>query len=334
MTNAQIYKRTLSLSLYRLLISLLCALLVVGLPVVVFFITHSMETVCIIASSAAFIGGCIAAGVISHYMGHLLKAGQIAMMAKGVADGQLPDNVLEGAKSAVKDRFITVSAFYVIEKLIRGVTNQVTSGVSKVTESISSATKNDTAETIGSIINILVSIVMKYVCACSLAWVFIHPDENAFKLVCDGAVVYFQNWKALLKNVGKVLLITVLSFAIVCVPLTVVFDAALTAQDGLVEMLDQGAVVVNQELAEEGEESSSDLDGETILMIISFVIALAIWASIHTTLVQPYIQVSVLATYINAAKANPPQVDVYGKLCGISKKFSEAFQKSKEPVTL
>lgn len=328
MTNFEIYKKTLKLSLLRFLISLCCVAVVFGLPVAAFLITQNMGDTSLLISGGAFVIGCVIAGLIGHFVSHVLKAGQLAMMAEGVDKGQLPENVFQGAREAVKKRFVTVGAFYVVDRLVNGITHQVTNAVTRLGNAVSGDKKNDGVNIVVTIVNLLIALVMRYVCACTMAWVFIHPEENAFKLACDGAVVYFQNWKALLKNVFKVLVIGLLSLAIVAAPLTIGFHAILAGQEGAPALMNSWADFINK--AYEGSKNEVVIDGATMLWIVSAVLALVIWCVIDTALVEPFVQVTVLRTYIDAAKENPPKVDVYGKLSGISKKFKEALGKSKE----
>ena len=71
------------------------------------------------------------------------------------------------------------------------------------------------ASVIAGIISAVVSVVLEYLNYCSLGWVFLHSEQSAFKSTCDGAVIYFQNWKTLMKNSAKVIAITLVSLALI-----------------------------------------------------------------------------------------------------------------------
>lgn len=335
MKKSEIYRKTLTFSLRRLLLSAISLLCIFGLPVAAFLIVHAIapenDAAAAIAASAAFVIGIIAACLISHFLSYLLEAGQIAMITEGVTEGAIPDNTYEAGKQKVKSRFATVAIYYVVTKAISGILRQVTNGLTKLTEK---ATKNnDTLKTIGSLINLIVSIILHYVSSCSLAWLFAHPEQSSFKSVCDGSVLYFQNWKTLLKNVGVILLIGILSLAIIFAPLTVgvhaVFDNEST---GIHQLMDTIVSELKRIDTDESSDFIRDLDGDTLLWISCAVIAFAIWLVIHNTFIEPYILIGVLQNYIRAAEENPPRLDVYGKLCNISSKFKNAFARSREEV--
>ncbi len=50
----------------------------------------------------------------------------------------------------------------------------------------------------------------------------------------------------------------------------------------------------------------------------------------HSAFVKPFILISVMRRYIEAGLANPPKVDLYGKLAGMSAGFRKALERDKE----
>ena len=60
----------------------------------------------------------------------------------------------------------------------------------------------------------LVEIVLGYVDEAVLARVFYKKDENAWKASADGVVLYFENWKEILKNAVMLILMIVGFYAI------------------------------------------------------------------------------------------------------------------------
>ena len=91
--------------------------------------------------------GIVALILISRFISYALKAGQIAMMTRGVSEGELPDNVIKEGRRVVKERFATVAAFFAITGVIRGIFNQIGRGVTKLGESIG----GDTGGAIGGL---------------------------------------------------------------------------------------------------------------------------------------------------------------------------------------
>jgi electron transport complex protein RnfE len=177
--------------------------------------------------------------------------------------------------------------------------------------------KNDTVDTIASLISIGIAVVLEYVNYCSLAWVFHKKEQNAFKSTCDGAVIYFQNWKTLLANVGKILGITVLSLIVICLPLIV---------GGAFVFIGVEPIA----LFCEAIDAAFELELGTVGMMSAVVIGIMLWSGLHGAFVKPYIMVSVMRGYIAAGEANPPKVDIYGKLSDMSKSFKKALGKAQE----
>lgn len=56
----------------------------------------------------------------------------------------------------------------------------------------------------------------------------------------------------------------------------------------------------------------------TSLIILCAIVALLLWGGIHSAFVKPLILISVMRRYVEAGSANPPKVDLYGKLAGMS----------------
>ena len=323
MNNGAIYKKTLKFSFMRMLCSIGGIVLVVGLPVAAFFLTqNAAEETIVIATGVAFVLGCVAYWLIARYARYLYLAGQIAMMERGITEGQLPENVMAAGKAAVKERFVTATVFFALNSLTQGITREITNGINKVTSAIGGS-GNSTASTVGDTISAVISLVLEYVNYCSLAWVCHKKEQNAFKSTCDGAVIYFQNWKTLLKNMGKVIGFTVLSLLIIAVPLCFGASALLNSLNGASAMF---AGIDAALLEMEVELPFSSLYGAGIIVGLLF------WSALHSALVKPYILVSVMRRYIEAGEQNPPKIDIYGKLSGLSKSFKKAMGKAELPA--
>jgi hypothetical protein len=100
--------------------------------------------------------GLIIFGIVLHFVSYLYKAGQIAMMTGAVTAGTLPDNVLQAGKQAVKERFTTVSVYYVVTSAISGIFHEISRGVT----SIANAAGGEAGNTIGSIITGVIDTIV------------------------------------------------------------------------------------------------------------------------------------------------------------------------------
>lgn len=326
MKNSEIYRRTLKFSVMRLVRTVLCLVLLAALPLVAFVATGMAgldEMAQLAATGVAFIVALIVFYVVAHYGGYLLTAGQVAMITEGVATGELPEDTYEAGKRAVKDRFATASVYYGLWSITKAITSEVSSGMNALARGIDGENSMGPASVIAGIVSAVVSVVLEYLNYCSLGWVFLHGEQSAFKSTCDGAVVYFQNWKTLMRNSAKVIAITVVSLALIG---GAFFGVAYLVL-GSIEPL---TTVLSQIDATATLEDGTAVPAGTSLVVLCAVIALVLWSGIHGAFVKPYILVSVMRRYIEAGRADTPQVDVYEKLSGMSKGFRKALDRAGE----
>jgi hypothetical protein len=146
-------------------------------------------------------------------------------------------------------------------------------------------------QNIVKILNLFVEIVLGYVDEAVLARVFYKKDESAWKASADGVVLYFENWKEILKNAVMLVLMIVGFYAIgmgICYALFM------------------------------GLSLFSDL--WTILAII---IAFFIIDVFKQSFLDSWITVSVVNKYMSITANKQPGFDLYEKGKKWSKKFSE-----------
>ena len=349
MNSFKIYKATFRFTLMKIVSGLVGLLLIVGLPIVAFLLCgDASDEMCIGVCLGAFIVACIVVGLLSHFVGYAFRAGQISVAANAIATGSLPENAYAEGKQAVKRRFGTVAVFYAIESIINSIVHQLTNGVTKLTEKLGEKSKNDTVKTVGAIVNIVISAMLKFMCSCCMGWVFIHPDTNAWRAACDGAIVYFKNWKALLKNTGKVIAFGVISLIIIGGLMFGAAHGVLHNMPTIVEMADEltefiaevdteevTAALTEDEDSEISEEEAGEfveglkgLSSDDWRYIFEAVVALILWGILHSALVDPYIMISVMNRYITDGLANQPSRDVDQKLIGMSKSYKKALAKA------
>lgn len=77
-----------------------------------------------------FTGGIYRFGM--HYVGYMLKAGHVAVIAETVTSGQLPANQFAYGKQAVTERFATSNVYFVIDNLVSGAVKQLQKVVGKI----------------------------------------------------------------------------------------------------------------------------------------------------------------------------------------------------------
>ncbi len=327
MKNSEIYRRTLKFSVMRLVRTVVCTVVLVALPLVTFLVVGNVpgvdETVLLAATGIAFIVGLVAFYLVAHYGGYLLTAGQVAMITQAVATDELPDDAYTAGKQAVRRRFVTASVYYGIWNVTKAITNEVSSGMNAIARGIDGDNQNGAASVIAGIISAVVGVVLEYLNYCSLGWVFLHEEQSAFKATCDGAVIYFKNWKTLMKNSAKVILITLVSLALIGGAFFGIAHLVLGSIEpltGVLAEIDATATL----------EDGTAVPAGTSLIVLCAVIALVLWGGIHGAFVKPYILVSVMRRYVEAARSSTLESAEYDKLAGMSKGFKKALDRAGE----
>ena len=323
MTNGEIYRRTMRFAVMRVLCAIIGIVIVIALPVITFILANSAgEFVSVVATGVALIVGIVLFALIARYAGYLFTAGQIAMIARGIGEGSLPADTYAAGRRAVKERFATASVYFLLYSITKAISNEITLGLGALASAVEGASKGSgLVSAIASLISAVISIMLEYLNYCSLGWVFLQKDQGSFKSTCDGAVVYFQNWKTLLKNTAKIIAISLLSFVVIG---GIFFGLAYLILGSIAPL---ASVFANIDASITFNDSPAP--SGTTHVILSVVVALLLWSGVHGAFVKPYILVSVMRRYIEAGRANPPKVDLYEKLSHMSKGFRRALSKAK-----
>lgn len=230
--------------------------------------------------------------IIMHYFGYLVKAGHVAIVAKAVSTGSIPDNQFKAAKQMVTERFATSNVYFVVDKLVGGAVKQLQNGLDKVDNVLGNIPG---ISAIVAFAKIFTGIALGYVDECCLGYTFCNPDQKVFKSAADGVVIYFQNWKKLLKDaaimtvvvIGTVLLSTLLVFG--------VFGGVFAALNW---------------------------NG-----FIAFALSILVAMVIKSAFIDSYMMVKMMVSYLEVAPSTQITFDLYDKLCKLSGKFKELFNK-------
>lgn len=234
-------------------------------------------------------------GLVQRYIGYLIKAGHVAMVTTAVTTGSLPKNQIEAAKTMVKERFLTTNVYFVVDRLVSGAVSQLQKGLQKVEDLLG---KIPGVSLIVSFAQMFVHIALNYIDECCLGYTFLHREQSAFKSAADGVVIYFQNWKTLLKNAAVTTLIVIgVSFLAWLLPFLVFA--------GIFALLH-------------------------IHWIFAFMLALMAAAIIKSAFVDSYMMVKMMVSYMQVAPSTEITFDLYDKLCKLSGKFKSLFTKGQE----
>ena len=302
MKNSEIFKKTMPFVWGRFGMQLLLNLgIIIYFAVVVWLLVLLVETQAVIGVIIGFVGLVIGLRLYSfgcEYIGYMIKAAHVAVIGELALNGKIPDgvNMKEYGKAKVKERFVTANVFFALDKLMSSAVKQIQNMISKIGGIFE---KVEIVQTIISIVNVFVGIVLGYVDEAVLARVFQKKEDGAWKASADGVVLYFQNWKAILKNALGITFGIVLFYAI-----------GMGALYGIIALISGGA---------------GDLWAILFILIAFFLIDV-----IKVAFVDSYVTIAVVNKYLPLTINQTPAVDIYEKAQGWSKKFKEMCNKAKE----
>ncbi len=238
--------------------------------------------------------GCIY-GFLQHYVGYILKAGHVAMVTTAVTTGSLPEDQLAAAREMVSQRFLTANVYFAVDRLVSGAVSQLQKGLQKVDDLLG---KIPGVSFIVSFAQMFVHIALNYVDECCLGYTFLHGDQSAFKSAADGVVIYFQNWKKLLKDAAVMTLaVMVISFLAWLLPF--LLFAGIFAALG-------------------------------IHLIFAALLSIIIAAILKSSFVDSFLMVRMMVSYMEVAPSTEITFDLYGKLCKLSDKFKSLFDRGQQ----
>ena len=313
MNNKEIYKKTLTFSIRRLLWDTASLVILIITSAAGFFLAEKLANVGLVGLIIGIIIGIIIAAIITHFISYVFKAGQIAMMTQAIADGKLPDDVYGEGKRIVKERFLTVAAYYAVTNVIKGIFNEIGRGITAVGQAVG----GDAGGTVGSTISGVIQTIVNYLCDCCLGWVFYRKDEKATKATLQGAVLFFKHGKTLAKNLGRIFGIGAISLLVIGGVFFGIFYLIGMAFPGAFEAL-------AAEVASMGEDIPEWIkSAQSMQIVVSAIAGLIMWTAIHNTFIRPFILVGVLRNFIESGKKEIFTEADYAELDKKSKKFAK-----------
>ena len=292
MNNKEIYKKTLTFSIRRLAWDVMSVVVILLCTAAGVFLADKLAGAWAAGLAIGLVIGIIIVAIASHFVSYVFKAGQIAMMTEGIAKGELPEDVYGAGKKIVKERFLTVAAYYAATSAIKGIFSQLGNAIT----SVGKAVGGDAGGAVGGTVSGVIQTAVDYLCDCCLGWVFYRRDESSLKATLQGAVLFFKHGKTLAKNLGRVFGIGLLSF--------VVIGGVFFGITYLITMAFPGAFEeLARMIAEAGEDVPEWLTQVGNLQLIAGAIGgVVMWGILHSTFVRPFILVGVLRNYIESGK--------------------------------
>ena len=232
---------------------------------------------------------------IMHYMGYLVKAGHVAVLAETVTTGKVPENQVNYGKEKVKKRFATSNIYFAVDKLVSGSVKQIQRGIEKLGNKLDFIPG---MEAVTNVAKFFVELSLGYIDECCLGYTFYKEEQGAFKSACDGVVIYAQNIKELLKNAAKTMLKV---FGFMAVVVLIVFVPV-----GLLfKLLNWSGT-------------------------IAFLLAIFIAWVVKFAFLDSYILCQSMSSYMALAPNTQITFDLYGKLTKISSSFKKLFEEGKK----
>ena len=240
------------------------------------------------------------------YFLYMIKAAHVAAITEYIKTGAVPvtENGYKGVMAygteKIKNNFKEANIAFVADALIAAASKQIMHWLNKALDLFSFIPG---AANIKSFINLVLSTALNYIDEAVLSYVFYHNEEsNGFKKACDGLVYYAQSWKGMLMGALKVA-------ALIWILRIVAFIILLLLFIPLGQMV--SPIAAN---------------------VVALVLSLIILYGLEEIIVVPYATCVMINDYYKAIEGQPLKADLHGKLCKVSKKFRELWQKSDQPL--
>lgn len=314
MDNMTVYKKTIGFSLRRMLWDLIAVIVLAGCCVLGFMIANKSNHGIIGLLIGALVAIVILV-VMMRWVSYKYKAGQIAMMVRGVTEGNLPDDVIGEGKKVVKERFVTVAAFFAVTGVIKAIFNEIGRAITRLGESIG----GDTGSAVGGAVSSVISTIVNYLCDCCLGWVFYRKDVKSAKATCEGAVLFFKHGKTFAKNMGRVFGIGLVSLVLIGGPFTGLFYWILSTQGKALSGM--YASVAQSMAGKEGFVASLLQNPATLPIVFAAIGGLIVWAILHSVFIRPFVLTGVLRNYLESGMNDIPSEESFAALDSKSEKF-------------
>ena len=318
MSNKEIYKKTLVFSIRRLLWDALAFVIIILTSAAGFLLAKQLADKGLIGLAIGVVIGIIIVSIISHFVSYVFKAGQIAMMTKAITDGKLEGDVYAEGKKIVKERFLTVAAYYAVTGVIKGIFNELGRVITKVGRNIG----GDAGNAVGSTISSVIQTVVAYLCDCCLGWVFYRKDEKAAKATLEGAVLFFKHGKTLARNLGRVFGMGAISLILIGGAFFGIAYLIASAFPGAFDSL----AAEFAKAAVENAKLAFLTDPHNVMLVCSGIGAVIIWSVLHSVFVRPFVLVGVLKNYINSGIQETPSESDFAERDQKSAKFKKLHQ--------
>ncbi len=297
MTNFKIYQKTLSFSLMMFLCDLLSLAIIIAFCVAGFYIgdRNAADGAALVGLASGLLIGIIASVLINYLLVNRIKAGQIAMIAKGVTEDTLPDHTFRAGMNEVKGRFGKITVFFFVTNTIRNIFRRIGRGFTR----LGSAVGGKVGGGIASAIDSAVQTVISYLVDCCLGWIMFRTDKGAASAACEGCVIFFKHGKALVKNLGRIFGIGLLAFIVLGGASFGILYLIFSQFPNLWQSF-------SQEIIDTGGQSDFAQNPTALMLVAAAFFALILYSFLQKVFVRPFILVGVMRNFMEAGKAHLP----------------------------
>ena len=207
--------------------------------------------------------------------------------------------------------------FYLVTNAIRSIFNALARGINAIGKAVGGERGGQVADAINSAIQ----VVIGFLCDCCLGWVFYRKEVSAAKATCEGAVIFFKHGKTLIKNVGRIFGMGLLSLLLIGGALFGLGYFIFLQFPQTFELL--AGELSQMDLSTDTQIAPYLQDPKTLTIIAAAVIAVIIWSFIHSTFVRPFILVGVLRNFTAEGIKDIPTEESFSVLDGKSAKLAK-----------
>jgi len=224
--------------------------------------------------------------LFSKYVLYLVKGAHIAVVTEYIQKGKKPKwgQLIEGFKM-MKDKFLSISVLFVVHALLETVLKEVHARLMKL---------GDWAKLPKPLTYVLsgtINTAIAFIDEAILAYMFTRKNEDALKSAKDGLVLYVKNW------------------------LWILLTAAILSTIVYGTMAFAGIYITFEGIP----FSSLDL----IVGLIYGTVTAGIVVLLYSGLVQPFMEIAIIVTYLKEIKGQSPDIGTFDWLKGNSKAFRD-----------
>ena len=302
----------------QFLIGLLEIAALAGLCTIGFFIgNNSSSKNALIGLGIGFGVGLLVVILVNVFVNNRIKAGQIGMMTKGVIENKLPeDHIIHTGLQEVKGRFAKLTAFFFVTGAIKGIFREIC----RVINRLGTAVGGDAGNAVTSAIDAFVQILLEYLCDCCLGWVMYRKDQGVTKSACEGAVIFFKHGKTLIRNIGRIFGMGFLSLLVIGGAFFGGSYLIFNQFPGMFQTLSN--TIVDVITKEGGTVPEFVTNINLFIIVVAALLAIALWGTVHTVLIRPFILVGVLRNFTAAGLKHIPTDSEMNELASKSPKFA------------